>query len=410
MTEVAKRILAAFAESYPTSAYYKGGRRLRKSGWEKLFPRIMTDVAAKSEFLDAVEELLSAKILSARWKRFREGDDLEALYLEDPQALFNELGVPSPEALARQMLELLVEPEWEGGELAGLAAYLAPRLHAGHPVPVRDAAELADLARLFSLTPQEAAVCPIRALSIRLYADSKRLERLMPVADRLSRSMGRVPISEKLALGRSYPDVSLALFGRIAFTGCANPWLCHGQILTLPIASVALIEAVALEAQGPAGKAASSATVVLSVENKETFHVLAGGLKDRSFALPSGIAGMVYTGGHPNDAVKAFLHRCVAAGACVYHYGDLDPDGLLILQEIQAALAVPIVPWLMTAAMHRRYAKHGFALDRTQTARLSLLDANAPQELRNLAREIEETGIGVEQEIIDLGVARGAGS
>lgn len=150
--------------------------------------------------------------------------------------------------------------------------------------------------------------------------------------------------------------------------------------------------------------------MVLSVENKETFHVLAGGLKDRSFALPSGIAGMVYTGGHPNDAVKAFLHRCVAAGACVYHYGDLDPDGLLILQEIQAALAVPIVPWLMTAAMHRRYAKHGFALDRTQTARLSLLDANAPQELRNLAREIEETGIGVEQEIIDLGVARGAGS
>jgi Protein of unknown function C-terminus (DUF2399) len=404
MTEIAKRILAVFAESYPTSAYYKGGRRLRKSGWEKLFPRITTDVAAKTEFLDAVEELLSAKILSARWKRFRDGDDLEALYLEDPQALFNELDLPSPETVARQMLELLARPEWASGELAGLVDYLAPRLQAGHPVPVRNAAELEDLARLFSLTPQDAAACSIRALSVRLYADSKRLERLMPVADRLSRSMGKSPLSEKLALGRSYPEVSLALFGRLAFAGCAAPWLCHGQILTLPAVSVALIEAVTLEARGPSGKAASGQKVILSVENKETFHLLAGGLNNRLFELPSPIAGTVYTGGHPNDAVKAFLRRCVAAGACLYHYGDLDPDGLLILQEIQAALAVPVVPWCMTAAIHRRYAKHGYTLDKTQTTRLSLLDANAPEELRNLAREIEKTGIGVEQEIIDIGI------
>ncbi|HET6498045.1 MAG TPA: hypothetical protein VFH17_03220, partial [Coriobacteriia bacterium] len=73
MTELARRILAEFAESYPTSAHSTGGRKLRKAGWEEVFPGIVTDVAAKSDFLDAVDELVSDGILSVRWKRFREG-------------------------------------------------------------------------------------------------------------------------------------------------------------------------------------------------------------------------------------------------------------------------------------------------------------------------------------------------
>ncbi len=103
MTELARRILTVFAESYPTSASYKGGRKLRKSGWHELFPRIRTDVSAKNDFLEAVEELVDAGILTAKWKRFREGDDLEALYLEDPQSLFAALGMPSPESTADGM-------------------------------------------------------------------------------------------------------------------------------------------------------------------------------------------------------------------------------------------------------------------------------------------------------------------
>lgn len=398
MTELARRILAVFAESYPTSASFKGGRKLRKSGWHEIFPAITTDVSAKTDFLDAVEELERAGILSAKWKRFRVGDELEALYLEDPQSLFDALEMPSPESISDGMRQVLDAPEWRDPRLRGLAEYLAPRLSAGHPVPVRNAAELEDLGRLFLLSSEEAASSPIRALSIRLYANSKRLERLIPIADRLTRAMGNESASVTLGLARSYPEVSFAMRGRISLVGHSIPWTCTGEIITLPAATLSLIDRLEIEPRemtpGPA--------VILSVENKETFHVLAKKLPP---GLPPGFAGIVYSAGHPNDAVKAFLRICVKADARVFHYGDLDPDGVLIAQEIASLLAVPIVPWNMSAELHRHYAAYGYALDSTQTARLALVTESAPRELRELAREIGRTGIGVEQEIIDLGRA-----
>jgi len=424
MTELARSILAVFAESYPTSAHFKGGRRLRKSGWERLFPLIEKDVTAKNDFLDAVEELVSAKILSARWKRFREGDELAALYLEDARAMFSALEMQSPEEKARGMLSLVAGPGWAGGSspvrLAELAAYLGPRLEAGHPVPVSSVDELSDLGRLFSLAREEAAALPIRALSIRLYGDSKRLERLLPVADRLSRAVWGAPISEELGLGRSYPEVSFAVLGSIRFSGSESSWRCNGQILTLPLASVRLIKEVAPERgeMATADPPLNRSAAVLSVENKETFHVLASRLpgscarrsstapEARSEAteasLPVGIAAILYTAGHPNGAVTAMLRHFAAAGARFYHYGDLDPDGILILQEIQAAVAAPVVPYLMTVSVYRRFARHGYPLDQTQRARLAQLDPNTQAELRELAREIGKTGVGVEQEIIDV--------
>jgi len=80
---------------------------------------------------------------------------------------------------------------------------------------------------------------------------------------------------------------------------------------------------------------------ILSVENKETFHVMAARLPP---VLPPAIAGIVSSAGHPNDAVNPFLRVCVKAGARIFHYGDLDPDGILIAQEIASLLAVPVVP------------------------------------------------------------------
>ncbi len=396
MTESAKRILAVFTDSYPGSADYRGGRKLRKSGWVKIFPRIASDVSAKNEFLDAVDELISAGILSAKWKRFREGDELEALYLENPQAAFDALGIPSPFVIAERMLQLLARPEWAGGRLAGLAEYLTPRLLAGHPVPVKDAVELADLSRLFTLTRADAAGRPIRALSVRLYADSKRLENLLQTADRLSRAVWGTGVTDELCLYRSYPEAGLALLGRIRFKAGGDPWHCDGQILSLPSLSVDAIESIELDQKQPA---------VLSIENKETFHILAACLKRQPHSLPPGTAAVAYTAGHPNAAVIGLLSRCASAGARMYHYGDLDPDGILILQEIRDALAVPLAPWLMTAALHRRYAEYGYALDPAQISRLKQVRPDLPPESLELSREIGNTGLGVEQEVIDIGDA-----
>jgi len=403
VTELARRILEVFAESYPTSAHYRGGRKLRKAGWEEVFPRIVSDVTEKGDFLDAVDELVTAGILSVKWRRFRERDDLEALYLESPGALFEALGIPSPESVAQAMLAVLDGPAWSVPPLADLAVHLRPRLEAGHPVAVRDACELEALARLFSLSPAEAAASPLRALSARLYGDTKRLERLLPVADRLARAIGSSAASERLGLARSYPEVALSLWGTLLFDGGATAWECQGEILSLPLSTVTRIRSIELAAPTEGLVRPPQSPAVLSIENKETFHVLAGqaGRGSRQ-ALPPGFAAIVYTAGHPNEAVVSLLRRCSEAGARLLHYGDLDPDGILILQEIQEAAGTAVTSWLMTVALHRRYLRFGYRLDRTQMARLVHVRKRSSGDLHDLAAAIAETGVGVEQEVIDL--------
>lgn len=393
MTTLALRILEVIAETYPASAHYRGGRKLRKAGWEKVFPEITRDVAAKNDFLDAVEELEGAGIVSAKWKRFRERDDLEALYLEEPEMMFELLGRPSPEGIAREMIDLLDRPEWSGAaahpRLAEVAGCLLPRLEAGHPVPVSSAGELADLARLFSLSPQEATSAPTRALSIRLFGESKRLEALLPTADRLSRSVFGIALSEELGIGRSYPEVSFCLFGTITFAD-GSLWRCGGRVVTLPLGTVELIREVASCAN-------AAEPAVLSIENKETFYLMAE-------SRAPGHSALVYTAGHPNPAVVSLLRLLVRAGAAFSHYGDLDPDGILILQEIAASIGRPVAPHLMTAAIHRKYARFGYTLDDAQMARLSGVADDTHPQLLELAHEIRATGVGVEQEIIDTNV------
>ncbi len=394
MTELARKILAVFAESYPSSAHYRGGRKLRKGGWQAVFPRIRSDVAAKNDFLDAVDELIDSGILSAKWTRFREGDELEALYLEKPDAMFELLGKKSPESVAKEMTDLLRGPDWSGEAAdprrAEIAALLLPLLEAGHPVPAASAVELSDLGRIFALSRAEAASAPIRALSVRLFRSSKRLEELLPVADRIARLAGREALSVELGLARSYPEVSVALRGTIVFAdgdradGDGSRWACAGELVTLPLSTVESIASIELSARRSAS--------VLSVENKETFYATAG--SDRGE-----FAAVVYTAGHANPAVIALLRLLSAAGASFEHYGDLDPDGILILTEIEAALGVPVLPNLMSGALHRRYARFGYRLDRVQLARLSRVSVAHP-DLRSLAEEIARTGIGVEQEII----------
>jgi hypothetical protein len=166
------------------------------------------------------------------------------------------------------------------------------------------------------------------------------------------------------------------------------PWVCNGQILALPLETVESITAIK--------PAADAAVSVLSVENKETFCFLAHRMKDFS------LSAVVCSSGHPNPAVTGLLRLFAATGGHIGHYGDLDPDGILILQEISAAVAAPVVPRFMTIDIFRKYVKFGYRLDKTQSARLALIDPRALDSVRTLAREIGQTGMGVEQEIIDV--------
>jgi hypothetical protein len=288
-------------------------------------------------------------------------------------------------------LAVLDSPRWIAGEQNGLLAQVRNHLRglvdAGHPTAVETPELLEDLATLLRCRPQDLDSTPIRALSVRLFNDSKRIESLLRRADADVQRATGVPISEALGLSRSYPDVSVAVHGALVVDG--RRWSCRGEPVTL---SRDLIDALdAIEFGAPSR--------ILLVENKETFFVLARRLMRCEF--PS-FAGLIYVAGHPHAATISVIDRCVEAGADLHHFGDLDPDGLLILTEITERTGQRVQPFCMDVRVYEAYKRFGYSLSTAAVRRLASAESRLPKSMQSLAELIIGTQIGVEQEVIDV--------
>lgn len=395
-------ILERFADSFPLSAHYRGGRKLRLAGWETAFPAMDRDVEEKERFLEAVDSLTAAGILSVKWKRFQEREELECLYLEDPERMFALLERPSPESLREKMISVIC------GRLDSVPERFRPvfealdgKLEARHPIPVKTLSELTDLFLLFSVSRETSSRNTIRSLSIRLFRDSKRLEALLPLADRLLEQTIAERLSEYLGLERKFPEISIALSGAIEFPD-GRRWDTDAEPLTLPEATVNGIGQIRIAVKpgrlrggSPTCPAAEIHTVrVLSIENKESFHLEAARL-----ALgESGHHAVLYSGGHPGPLMRRLFTLIASGNGPVefHHSGDLDPDGLLIFQETAELCPGPLVPYRMTGALYEAYRRYGRPLAPELLARLHRV---RHPEMLPLARLITEHRVGVEQEV-----------
>jgi len=380
----AKRIIRVFAEAYPGSAQMRGGRKLRKGSWEKVFPEITGDVSAKEEFLRGVEALAARGVLSVKWKRFREGDEAEALYLEDPEALYREAEVRDPGEIRREMLAAVGSwrPKTETG--AAVREALTAKLDVYHDIFVSSPEDLRDLCTLFDLSPEEVRGRTIRALSVSLFSGSKRIEALLPRADKIGRSVVGTGLSELLGISRNYPEASCCLCGRLLFSSSDGIWEMNYTGLTLPLDTIEKLDRV--EARGSTWKR------ILTVENKESYYTAAYALKDF-------FGGFVYTGGYPNTAVKALLKVLAVSGYSIFHFGDLDPEGISIFLEVERRAGIDIHPFLMSADIYNAYAGYGYELG---VPALAKLRAAPDPRFAKLAALMTETRRGVEQEIIDI--------
>lgn len=391
LNDYARRIVELFAEDYPSSAQFRGGRKLRKAGWGDRFPEITGDVAAKEEFLRGIEALAAAGVVSVKWKRFREGDEAEALYLEDPDKLFGLTDIRDPKEVREEMLGILRGRRGKTEACVSVREALTAKLEAYHDIPVSRPDELRDMLRLFELSPEAVRGRTIRALSVLLFSDSKRIEFLLPGADKIGRSVVGTGLSGLLGLSRTYPEAGCCLRGSIVFLsmaggkggGAERVWETDYTHLSLPLETIEEIGRIEF---------GDGNTGVLSVENKETFFAAAATLKGR-------FSGFIYTGGYPNRAVKKLLAITAASGCGLYHFGDLDPEGVSIFFDVEAAAGVSVRPFLMSAEIYRRYASYGYRLGRPA---ISKHGSKSDYRFPELLAEIGRTGLGVEQEIIDL--------
>lgn len=392
MMDMEKEILRRFQEDYPSSAQVRGGRALRKGGWQRIFPEIERDPRIKDDFISAAEDLEKKGVLSIRWGRHRRGDRIEALYLENPRLLHDLLGLPTPEEQREESLRLLAAfrredppvqsppqslPQKDVDFLPNLLDHLRGRLEAFIPTPCGEPEKLRDLLILLKADRGMTAELPIRALSVRLYRDSKRLEALLPEADRLAMAAAGEKLSARFGLARNYPLAGLRGDLELVMSD-GQAWKLKGESLFI---GPDLVDRIALlSADGP----------VLIVENKETFMTLP--------ATDCGFAGLLYGGGHLNPAATDLIRRVEHSGIELHYFGDLDPDGLLIFQEAEKLLTSPLLPWHMDADTYLRYVEYGYPLSEGSLARLAQL---RPGRFDELAGLIGSHGRGVEQEVID---------
>jgi hypothetical protein len=417
MTAAERQICETLAARYPESASAKGGSELRLR-IASSFPELSRARPDEREnFLEAAERLEKDGIVNLVWERFRAGEELRAIVLSNPADLFARLNKSFPvseAALAREAACAAATAanaanETDQASLTRTAPFfnwLAENITAADVPPESAPGELARLvADLATLTQALAQYAPggilagitPRALSIKLFADSKKIERVIEASRALFRRAERAEVAppDLSPVARNYPDTLVA--GSLTFRLADGSALANesGLIVGLPLVSARRVASVE-----PSNHASATSPVttqrpqLLAVENKETFYALAASA-NRPTAL-------LYVGGHPNAAVQHLIRVFARSGFSLSHAGDLDVEGILILQELIDAAGAVITPVRMDATTFDRYAAHTRPLEDNALKRVAgIRDATrALPGIENLLERILSTGRGLEQEVI----------
>jgi len=266
------------------------------------------------------------------------------------------------------------------------------RWAAGKPVRGHgpDAAEaLRDALRVVdSRRAEDFAERILRRESVRLFGDSKRLERLTPwldlVAngDLLPSGLHDEDIRGALGLRREPQPMLVAGSGDVVLPDCRLP-LCR-PYLGLPVEAVRNIR--------------SDARYLLTIENLASFHDAARVLDARKPGL------LLYTAGMPSPAWRG-LYRRILAGlpteAAVYHWGDIDEGGFRIAAALAASAREEgriLHPWRMSP-LHARHVAAVGAPSAASTARAAHWARVAGWDA--VALELEESPLQLEQEALD---------
>lgn len=402
-------LLELFAERYPRSGMRRGGRSLRLRKIFEFLPSTSPD--ARETLLEALEALAHDGILRICWKRYRRGEDPAWVELADAAALYRRLGRPGPDdqlgtAVSQVEAELETCKIMDRPHAAAVMGQFLRSLQDTRtpPVSIPSPADLADACTFLRLPDKEIEATALRALSVRLFRDSKRLENLAGLLKSLLRTAvadAAVPRDwARLRLPcRHYPVVYLAGSATLVWAD-GSVWKLDGRLVAL--SADALTDAVGIQ---------GAELHALSVENKETFHALA--------VVPGRFDLVLLCGGRPNRAVRTLLALLARSGWTLMHAGDLDPDGLAIAGNVAAAFTAGLMdgkpgngrfsPLCMGPETFDEYARFGRSLPDSIIRRLSQLGAEvmAYPELAATAGRIAGTGIGIEQEIIDYPAAEG---
>ena len=345
-----KKILDTFIEHYFSSVDETGENRknLRLRSLI-LFPDFDTaHHNEKENYLEAAESLERKEIIKLNWEK--PGERLKTMSCNDFEKLFITAKRPYPKSEVEKIKAILDEEiisikKTHGENNTALLEYISlhfgPR-EIGQGIDIHIIQGLICLIKYFSESPRLEKITP-RALSILLFKDSKYLEKLLTLCrPLLTQAQKNVPCPDFIFLERSFPETMIS--GKLIFNFKENNIPLHninGLIFNFPLESINAIASIK-------PISGSNNMKVLTIENKETFYAL-GSPQTSSYDC------FLYTGGYPNKAVVELIKILAKSGFSFYHAGDLDPDGILILQNIRELAGKPVTPIKMNAATFDEY-------------------------------------------------------
>ena len=229
----------------------------------------------------------------------------------------------------------------------------------------------------------------LRRESVRMFGDSKRLERLTPWLDLVSTGelapsgLHEHDVWGSLGLRREPQPMLVAGLGEVELADVRLP-LCR-PYLGLPVDAVRSI--------------ASDARYLLTIENLASFHDAA-----RMLAATGSPGLLVYTAGMPSPSWRALYRRILAGlpdATEVYHWGDIDEGGFRIAATLAADVREQgrtLRPWLMSPSTIAEPQRAGKAPTAAAT-RMAYWAGAAGWD--TIATELATNPLRIEQEALD---------
>lgn len=278
-------------------------------------------------------------IVAKREGRSGDGSKLLRLSVADLPALARHLGVPLlDEQVAEAMQKLdawtlrfpivvdVIEAWRHGRKVRGCSAEAA--------------ADLAFAAKAVAARADDAGHERIlRRESVRLFGDSKQLEKLTPWLELLftgelaPTGLLKEEVWSAIGLRREPQPMLLAGSGTVELADATLPLL--RPYLGLPVESVRAVT--------------TSARSVLTIENLASFH-------DAAQSPDAASVLLLYTGGMPSPAWRAAYARILSRlspALTIHHWGDIDEGGFRIAAVLAAtaqSVGRRLLPWMMSPA------------------------------------------------------------
>jgi len=436
-----KKIIEALISHYFSSASdtkeERNCLRIRSSLFFPDFDSAHPD--EKEAYLEAAEALERKKVVQLRWEKHSKGEQLKTISCENFEKLFKEAGKPFPRDEAEKTRTMLREKVYklkklfvnlkgdtsQAEKVITLLEFLSQHFGLREIGQGLDQKVMEDLVKLleFHFNPSGLDNITSRALSILLYQDSKHLENLPAFCHHLfTRLQKNISVPDITFIERSFPETLISGKIIIEYKNNQTPLINDkGNIFGLPLETaekIAFIESISANNKKSSLNQSwltrlfrkckllfahnKKEKTALIIENKETFYALGTPQKHNSNKHLQ-YDCFLYAGGYPNRAVVTLIKILAASDFTLYYAGDMDPDGILIFQHVRDFAGKPIIPVKMDVATFEKYRPWARNLSKAMLQQMERVreDTRAISGMADLIKRIEETGQGVEQEIVD---------